>query len=170
MRCITRETVQTWADGEISGKARKKIEAHLLHCPICQELVKVREKERAQILGKLSKLNPEEIRLGEFRGDGNRMIHIVQVPLWRRMWSSSVRIPIPLATFFIIIFLGLCINSLGHWPRKDSGFQSSLLSGAKTTLFLSTADSTQAFDLAIDLTGYVPISKPNALFFKEAVK
>jgi hypothetical protein len=86
------------------------------------------------------------------------------------MWSASIRIPVPIAAVVGIIFLGLSINFLGLGLKKDSGYQSSLSSRAKTTLFLSTADSTQAIDLAIDLSGYVPISKPNALFFKEAVK
>jgi hypothetical protein len=141
-----------------------------LRCSVCQELIREHEKERTQILEKLSKLNPEEIHLGEFREEMNRPTRSVQVALRRRLWSASIRIPIPLAAVLSIIFLGLCINFLGRGLRKDSGFQSSRLSGAKTTLFLSTADSAQAFDLAIDLSGYVPISNPNALIFKEAAK
>ncbi len=170
MRCITREKAQVWADGELSRKARKKIEAHLLHCPICQELAKVQEKEREQILEQLSKLKPEEIRLGELKGDGPRPIRFVQVPLGGRVWSSSIRIPIPIAAVLGLVFLGLCINFLGRGLRKDTESPGPPLSRGKTTVYLSTADSTQVFDLAVDLSRYVPISKPNALIFKESDK
>jgi hypothetical protein len=170
MKCMDRKAIQEYSDSEVSEIEAKRIEGHLPECPACKKLLEKIEEEKELVRNKLSRLNPDEIHLGEFKVPEERITPKNHSLFYKKIFASTIRIPVPVGIILVLIFLGLAADVVKLRIDKAPSLIRSLDIEQGSTLFLYSADSVQAFDLKIDLSNYRPIEKSNAFVFKEAIQ
>jgi len=170
MKCMDRKAIQKYSDSEVSKIEATKIESHLSECPTCNDLLKKIELEKRLVRNMINQLNPDEALPGRFKVPEERIVSGHSHSFFKRIFASSIRIPVPVGIILVLIFLGLAADVIQLRIDKEPSLIRSSDIEQGSTLFLYSADSVQAFDLKIDLSNYRPIEKSNAFVFKEAIQ
>lgn len=162
MKCLSKEILNRYQDGELSQKEITRVEAHLKACPACSLKLQEISQEITLIQENLELLKPQSIPETVFTPSPARIEKYTPgfAKRWAEVIKSSIRVPVPTFALLLVIIFFMAVGLLLQ-ERKISELESPLLAAKRqTTLYLISENRIQSVSLDAELEGFEPIKQP----------
>lgn len=167
MKCLEDGRLQAYIDGELADAARADLDRHLDGCPACREKLAHLRSAGERAKARISSLDPARIPAPPPLRTGKPRRPSRTWPFWRRLGTSSIRVPAAAAAMAALFALGLALGTILTSARGVTEQTRFARRAEAAGLSLQGARSLQVSSLSLDLEKYRPVADPKIFTIKE---
>jgi anti-sigma factor RsiW len=170
MRCLKKEEITRFLDGDLSGRETRRFEAHLQGCERCRAEFEDIKGAIDWVGQKLALLRPQELPSKAFTYPEKAVVRSRAGRKFQRVFQASVRLPVPAFALMLGIIVLLAVVLV--WQNRQlTHLKSPLLTAQRqATIYLVGSDHIQTIKPKVDLDGFAPIRKPRIFVSREVVQ
>lgn len=164
MKCLKREEVQAYLDGQMDEQCLSEIKKHLAECPRCRQGLEAARSIVRWARQALASLEPDMVPDWQ-PGTWKKMPRRSGNP-WRFLWKP-VAVPAGLLALVLAAWAALLAVYIARRPEPARPFPAEEPAWPRSMLTVVAGGISRQFPIDIDLSQYKAVKDPKIFVFKE---